>query len=323
MVVPKLAAPLVEAIGREAKRLDLSPAALAAVVAVESGGRLSARVAGRDEPLIRFEGHYFDRRLAGRARAIAREAGLAHPRAGAVKNPRSQAARWTMLERAAAIHHVAAYESCSWGCGQVMGSHWRWLGYPSVDALVADARNGIGGQVRLMGRFIARAGLDDALRRQDFRAFAKGYNGPAYAKNAYDTKLEAAFGAYQRSFVKALAPKTKTITLRRGMDGPAVHKMQRDLTVLGYDLRVDGRFGPQTDAVLKRFQADHDLVIDGIAGPRTFAELVRATASQTARSGGKDDSGAEDASIPSSVGWALLTLLYAVLQRVFARTRLD
>jgi len=62
--------------------LDVPAAALMAVVAVESGGRLSARVEGREEPLIRFEGHYFYRLLprAKRNRAVA--AGLeqdSHP----------------------------------------------------------------------------------------------------------------------------------------------------------------------------------------------------------------------------------------------------
>ncbi len=52
-------------IGETAARLDLQPAALLAVADVESGGKAFARVNGRNEPLIRFEGHYFDRRLSG------------------------------------------------------------------------------------------------------------------------------------------------------------------------------------------------------------------------------------------------------------------
>ncbi|MCP1200371.1 N-acetylmuramidase domain-containing protein [Notoacmeibacter sp. MSK16QG-6] len=320
--MPKLEPLLREAIEKEAKRLDIPTAALAAVVAVESGGRFSARVAGRDEPLIRFEGHYFDRRLAGRSLTIAREAGLADPRAGQVKNPRGQAARWAILKRAAAIHHVAAHESCSWGCGQVMGSHWRWLGYPSVDALVDDARNGIGGQVRLMGRFIAKSGLDDALRRKDFRAFAKGYNGPAYAKNAYDRKIADAFAAYERAFAGSPGRQTKGQILKRGAQGEPVRKLQADLMTLGYKLGVDGAFGPQTETVLRRFQADVGLAPDGIAGPLTLDNIKTALAD---RSGGEIAAGQEESKKTNgqSVGWALLTLLYAILQRVLGRVRLD
>lgn len=313
MAVPKLQPLLRDAINREAKRLDIPPAALAAVVAVESGGRLSARVAGRDEPLIRFEGHYFDRRLAGRARAIAREAGLADPRAGRIKNPRGQEARWSMLKRAASIHHVAAHESCSWGCGQVMGAHWRWLGYPSVDVLVAEARNGIGGQVRLMGRFIEKTRLDEALRREDFKAFAKGYNGPAYAKNAYDRRMADAFTAYDRLFGGSAADKAVPTLLRVGAQGQAVRQLQADLVKLGHDLRIDGVFGVKSKAAVQDFQSRNGLAADGVVGPRTRAKLDLVLAGQAGWNG----------AYRRSAGWALLTLLYAILRRVFGRVRLD
>ena len=321
MPVPRLNTPLREAIQKESKRLDLPPAALASVVAVESAGKLSARVDGRDEPLIRFEGHYFDRRLAGRSRKIAREAGLADPRAGVIKNPRTQVARWNMLKRAAAIHHVAAHESCSWGCGQVMGSHWRWLGYPSVDALVTEARDGVGGQVRLMGRFIEKSGLDDPLRRQDFRKFAMGYNGPAYARNAYYRKIAEAFAEYDAVFSRAGWSRRDDV-LRQGISGDAVRALQTDLITIGHCLIIDGRFGPATDAAVRQFQSSQGLVTDGIVGARTRKALDAALDRGSGDIGNVSDA---DAAVERerSVGWAALTLLYAILQRVFARPRLD
>ena len=54
-------------------------------------------VDGRDEPLIRFEGHYFDKRLSDADRARARADGIASPVAGEVANPASQEARWRLL----------------------------------------------------------------------------------------------------------------------------------------------------------------------------------------------------------------------------------
>lgn len=185
-----------EAIMAVAMELGVEPAALAAVVQIESGGRTHAMIEGRREPLIRFEGHYFDRRLSGERRERAREEGLASPQAGKVANPASQAARWKLLGRAAAIDRAAAYESASWGVGQVMGAHWAWLGHASVDALVGEARSGVVGQVRLMGRYITKAGLAGALKSHDWAAFARGYNGPAYRRNGYDTKLAKAYARY-------------------------------------------------------------------------------------------------------------------------------
>lgn len=172
---------------------QLDPAALLAVAEIESGGKTAYLVNGKYEPAIRFEGHYFDRRLTGSIRERARTEGLAHPSAGKIRNPASQTARWALLERAININRKAALESTSWGLGQVMGAHWQWLGFKNIDVLVALARNSVSGQIILMTRFILQSGLQQSLHKQDWVHFAKSYNGPAYAKNQYDLKLEAAW----------------------------------------------------------------------------------------------------------------------------------
>lgn len=250
-----------------ARGLGVETAALAAVAQIESGGRSLAMVGGRAEPLIRFEGHYFDRRLAGEKRERARREGLSSPEAGKIANPASQAARWTLLSRAAAIDRKAAHESVSWGIGQVMGAHWAWLGYRSVEALVAEARTGVAGQLRLMARFIARAELAGALRKHDWAAFARGYNGPGYRANAYDTRLARAYARYA-------AGKVAPSALRLGARGEAVRELQRALAAQGIALKVDGVFGKLTDAAVRRFQKRSGLAVDGIAGPATMAALA-------------------------------------------------
>lgn len=272
------------AIARTARDLGVEPAALLAVAEVESGGRAHAPVAGRDEPLIRFEGHYFHRLLRGRARARAVADGLASPRAGAVRNPRTQAARWAMLARARAIDSDAADQSVSWGLGQVMGANWRALGYASVGALVREARSGTGGQVALMARFVRANGLTGALRRRDWRAFARAYNGPGYAKHGYHTRMARAYRRWVRAGANApdasepaarperTAPSrwdtASPPTLRRGDRGEGVARLQG---VVG--VRADGLFGPLTDAALRRFQRRRGLVPDGVVGPRTWAAI--------------------------------------------------
>jgi hypothetical protein len=188
---------VIREISAAANRLDIEPAALLAVAEVESGGKAYALVDGRREPLIRFEGHYFDRRLSPEKRRRARAEGLSSPTAGAIANPRTPAARWAMLSRAAAIDRKAAYESVSWGLGQVMGAHWAWLGYADVDALVSEARAGPGGQATLMACFIDKAGLAGELRAHDWTAFARGYNGPGYRKHRYDARIEKAYRRYR------------------------------------------------------------------------------------------------------------------------------
>ncbi|YBV96555.1 N-acetylmuramidase family protein [Phyllobacteriaceae bacterium JZ32] len=180
-----------------AERAGVEPAALLAVAEVECGGRTTAKVDGRDEPLIRFEGHYFDRRLTGKKQAEARQQGLAAPKAGGIKNPATQAGRWQLLDRAIRLDRRAALESVSWGLGQVMGAHWQWLGYPSVDALVAEARSSVAGQIRLMLRFIEKSGLVEVLNRHDWAGFARRYNGPLHHQYAYDRKMAKAWKIYR------------------------------------------------------------------------------------------------------------------------------
>lgn len=253
-----------------AGQAGIDPAALLAVMEVESGGRLFAVVQGRKEPLIRFEGHYFDRRLSGREQARARQLGLAAPTAGAIPNPSTQSARWALLGKATQIDANAAYESTSWGIGQVMGAHWLWLGFPNVQALVVEARSGAAGQIRLMVRYIDKAGLTAALNKQNWSVFARGYNGPGYARNGYDRKLAAAY----RRHVSGAVPSV----LKAGSRGGSVKALQQQLAVLGYRLRADGIFGPATQAAVRRFQKERGLVVDGIAGLRTLETLNKAIA---------------------------------------------
>lgn len=268
---------VIDEIKQAAKEAGLEPAALLAVTAVESAGQVFALVEGKQEPLIRFEGHYFDRRLSGEKQERARTQGLASPSAGAIANPRTQADRWKMLKQAAAIDAQAAYESVSWGLGQVMGAHWQWLGYASVEALVEEARSGAFGQVRLMVRYIEKAGLAEALRSHDWPAFAHGYNGPNYKKNNYDEKIADAYVHYATG--KPLKVTTQSPLLRPGSHGEAVAHLQRSLTALGYPVTADGIFGPSTLAAAQQFQADHGLDADGIIGKKTSEAIEAALAS--------------------------------------------
>lgn len=193
---------IIETIVRFALAAGISPAALLALVEIESGGQVFAKVNGEDKPLIRFEGHYFDKRLGGAKRDEARRRKLAAPVSGVVANPRSQEARWAMLAKARAIDPAAASESVSWGIGQVMGAHWNWLGYTSVDALVAEATEGLEGQLRLMLRFVEKSGIMPHLKARNWQKVARIYNGPGFARYQYDKKLAAAEARWSNRLLK-------------------------------------------------------------------------------------------------------------------------
>ena len=270
-----------EAILKVSLATSIEPAALLAICSVESGGRVFARVGGKLEPLIRFEGHYFDRRLTGVKRKRARAEGLASPRAGVVANPRTQAGRWALLRKAEAIDRTAARESVSWGVGQVMGAHWAWLGYRHVDDLVTDARSGAAGQVRLMVRYIRKADLLPAIKARDWAGFARGYNGPGYKKYKYDVKIGSAYRKFAKRYGGGSAVAINAGTLRIGNRGAAVADLQHNLKALGYLLRVDGDFGPATQKAVRQFQAGHGLPSTGIADQNTEAAIRSALPSSS------------------------------------------
>ena len=210
-----------------ADEFGVEPAALMAIIQVESGGRFYAKIDGKREPLIRFEGHYFDRLLPATAREKAVHLGLANSKAGKVANPQRQADRWKLLNRAIEIDRSAALSSCSWGVGQIMGAHWKWLGYGSVDALVTQARSGLAGQIELMARYIEKAGLIKVLQSRDWATFARNYNGPAYAKYGYDRKMAAAFERHNRAVMHQKPPRSVKAAPPTGRQKEGKSRMRR------------------------------------------------------------------------------------------------
>jgi peptidoglycan hydrolase-like protein with peptidoglycan-binding domain len=62
--------------------------------------------------------------------------------------------------------------------------------------------------------------------------------------------------------------------LRSGSTGSSVQILQTGLNGKGYPLVADGVFGSQTDAAVRRFQADRGLRVDGVVGPQTWQALV-------------------------------------------------
>lgn len=254
----------VSIISNLARREGLKDAALLAVAEVESGGVPYWNVEGRRLPPIRFEGHYFYRLLPPGKRERAVAAGLASPRAGAVKNPRSYAGRYDLFARARAIDEDAAIESCSWGLGQVMGAHWRKLGFSNPRHLMETAAENVAGQVELMLRFIRANKLTRHIKALDWHAFARAYNGPAYRKNRYAAKMAAAY----KRWLSARNSNDRSATTS------LVYEVQEKLTALGYDTGpLDGVQGTSTTGALKQFQHDSDLVVDGLIGPMTLDAL--------------------------------------------------
>ncbi|MFA5068179.1 MAG: peptidoglycan-binding protein [Candidatus Izemoplasmatales bacterium] len=61
--------------------------------------------------------------------------------------------------------------------------------------------------------------------------------------------------------------------IKKGDKGNSVVEIQTILSLLGYDLIVDGDFGKKTFDAVKKFQTKNGLIVDGIVGQKTMDAL--------------------------------------------------
>lgn len=104
-----------------------------------------------------------------------------------------------------------------------------------------------------------------------------GKNCPApYLDSAKWAKLKKTLtgsGAPVKSTAKLKAP---TKTIYRGCTGENVKRLQRVLNkYVNAGLKIDGSFGPATEAALKKFQRKYGLAVDGSCGPKTRAKIKK------------------------------------------------
>jgi hypothetical protein len=229
--------------------LGVEPEALWACLRVETSGCGFLR---DRRPAILFERHIFHRETGGRFDASAPD--LSNAKAGGYGA--GGAHQYDRLAEAIALDRRAALRSASWGIGQVMGFHAEALGFADVETMVAALVTSEDAQLRAMAVFIKSSGLDGAMQLGDWTAFARGYNGADFAKNAYDKKLE-------REHAQLVA---------HGLPDLGVRSAQLYLTYRGFAPGpVDGRMGDRTGKALREFQAAAGLAPTGRVGEATQA----------------------------------------------------
>lgn len=208
---------------------------------------------------ILFEAHHFDRLTSGLYR-------VDHPSISSrswnrALYAKTGAGEWVRFAEAAALDRDAAAKATSWGLFQIMGFNHAMVGFDDVQGFVAAMMTGEAAQLDAFVAFIRATHLADELVREDWAAFARGYNGPGYHANAYDTRLAAEFARGRALAGGAAKHKADTIAV------------QAALTVKGANLATDGNHGPLTETALEQFQADTGLPKTGLVTPETRAAL--------------------------------------------------
>jgi hypothetical protein len=173
-----------ELIKQVAKEFSLDWKALAAFVSVESGGK------GFSEDgrlIIQFEPAWF--------RKLEPYAPSGKWSLNGVERQRQE---WEAFNDAWKYSPEVAMQSTSIGLGQIMGFHWKRLGYSSVGAMWDDAKRGIERQLWQLAKFIATdKTLLKYLRDKNWTMVATIFNGSKfreiakkYGRTSYDISMK-------------------------------------------------------------------------------------------------------------------------------------
>lgn len=166
------------------------------------------------------------------------------------------------LQEAIALNREAALNSASWGIGQMMGFNSGLAGFPSVEDMVNVMQDGEDGQLTAVGKFLRAKKLHLPLARHDWSRFARGYNGPDFQKNQYDTRLAASFA----SFSNGALPNIK------------VRQAQVLLMFLGIDVgAIDGIPGKRTRSAVAQFRLQRGMKPSDAIDEMLIAALTEAS----------------------------------------------
>ena len=185
-------------------------------------------------PLILFERHIFSTETGGAFDVSHPD--ISAPRPGGYA---SGVVEYDRLQAALALDRRAALHNASWGIGQVLGLNAKVAGFDAVETMVDLMSHSEDAQLTGTANFVRSRGLHLALRNHDWARFARGYNGPGFGRNHYDTRLASAYQKFSQGPVPDIR----------------VRQQQALLTFLGLDPGgVDGVPGKTTRLAVAQFR---------------------------------------------------------------------
>lgn len=168
--------------------LSIEPALIGALVRQES----KRKAFWKGHPTMLFERHVFSRRLKAAGWDLYEVSqGNGEIVGGAYTNYGSFDDQYRRFLLACEIDEVIAHESISMGRPQIMGLHWKKLGYDSPVTMY-DVMSTEAGQFDVLIKFMkVYPDILAALKRKDWGEFKRLYNG--YGKNDYAAELAAEY----------------------------------------------------------------------------------------------------------------------------------
>jgi len=245
------------------EQLAVGAAELWAILSVETRG---CGFLPDRRPAILFERHVFHQLTNGKFDA---NEDISNPLPGGYGA--GGANQYLRLQKAMSLDILAALKSTSWGLGQIMGFNYAAAGFTSVETMVEAMSESEGNQLVAMVGPMLQHGWAAALRAHDWSTFARGYNGPAFAQNKYDTRLS---GAYQKYAFG-------------GLPDLNVRAVQIYLAYLGLDPGpIDGVMGRFTRSALNEFQTQYQLPLSDLIDETLIRELQRSISALPGEPGG-------------------------------------
>lgn len=191
-----------------AKALDVDVATIKAVIEIEAGPAHQGFYAPH-KPLINFDLKMFNS-MASKHKFNLNKYRKTHAEVFTRPNKRKygshQAAQQARLEQAMTIHPDIAIEGTFWGMFQIGGFNWKKCGAESLEDFVERMSTSEREQLMMFVEFIKNSGMQPLLKKKDWTAFARKYNGAGYARRGYHTRLAKAYA----KFSKAAATESST-----------------------------------------------------------------------------------------------------------------
>ncbi len=183
---------LINIIKKLASQFNLETSVLAAFIEVETGGQGFDEKTGKI--IIQFEPSWFKKK-----------APYAPSGKWSVNKVDVQSKEWQAFNDAFALNPDAAMQSTSIGLPQIMGFHYKRLGFTSVGEMWDFAKKSLENQVWMICKFIETdEKLKFALKTGDWFTVASIYNGSGflaiarkYGREPYNISLAKAYGKYK------------------------------------------------------------------------------------------------------------------------------